>query len=401
MSSSSTSSGLQGTLATVPFSDLLQLLSAGRKTGTLTLRNGRHVKRIFFRDGEIISSSSDDPAEFLGQFLLYQGKISEEQLKKALENQEKTGILIGKILVMVGAMTEKDVVATLVQKAEETVFSLFLWEGGTFAFEEGNLPKQTLIPISLKVQDILLEGAKALDDLQRIRQEFRSGRAILRRTRNAAPPAALKDRLSAAIYRRLDGNLSIPDLCLEFRCSELSASKALYTLYQQGYVEVIGAAAAEAPPAESTSIQALIAKGQELQAQGQLGPAIDHLRRALIMSPSDAKLREMVERAEAQFLDKAHQHLLPPHKIPVLRMSLETLVNENLSPEEGFLVSRINGTWDLKSIISISPLREVDALRCVDRLRRRGILELREPPPKPADDEEEAPAQKPLAPVTD
>ena len=54
-----------------------------------------------------------------------------------------------------------------------------------------------------------------------------------------------------------------------------------------------------------------------------------------------------------------------------------TLVEENLTPEEVFLVSRVNGSWDLKSIISISPLREVDALRIIKNLKERGILDLK------------------------
>jgi hypothetical protein len=51
-------------------------------------------------------------------------------------------------------------------------------------------------------------------------------------------------------------------------------------------------------------------------------------------------------------------------------------MSQDLSPEEGFLVSRVNGSWDLRSIISISPLREVDALRAFKKLRERGILDL-------------------------
>ncbi|HEX9427402.1 MAG TPA: hypothetical protein VGA64_06400, partial [Candidatus Polarisedimenticolia bacterium] len=66
----------------------------------------------------------------------------------------------------------------------------------------------------------------------------------------------------------------------------------------------------------------------------------------------------------------------PAKKIPVLKQPLESLINQDLSPEEVFLVSRVNGSWDLKSIISISPLREVDALRALKKLRERGIIDL-------------------------
>jgi hypothetical protein len=392
-------SGLTGTLRTITFPDLLQLLSSGRKTGTLTLRNGEHVKQIFFKDGEIISSSSDDPAEYLGQFLLSQGRITEDQLKKALDIQARTGVLIGKILVMVGAVSEDDLNRMLTLKAEETIFGLFHWEEGTFSFEEGVLPAQQMITISLRVQDILLEGIKAYDDLQRIRKEFRSSRAILRRTAKPAPAEELADPLTRKVYERLDGKVSVPDLRLEYRCSELAICNALYALYQAGLVEVIGAAAAAPAPTAAGSIQALVEKGEQLQREGQAGAAIDHFRRALSMFPSDPALRSRVERAESEFLEKAYRHLLPPHRIPVLRVKLEALVNESLSPQEGFLVSRINGTWNLKSIISISPMREVDALRCMDRLRRSGIIELIDPPEGLGEDE--ASRCEPPPPVAD
>jgi len=399
MSPSATSTGLNGTLATVTFPDLLQLLSSGRKTGTLTLRNAEHTKRIFFKDGEIISSSSDDPAEYLGQFLLYQGKINEDQLQKALQVQNQTGVMIGKILVMAGSLSEADLVKMLVRKAEETIFSLFLWQDGSFAFEDGELPRQEMIPISMKAQEILLEGARAVDDLQRIRKEFRSPRAILARTDRQAPANALAHPLIGRIYERLDGRLSIPDLCLEFRCSELTASRILHALMTTGYVQVVGAAATVQAAEGAASPQALMAKAEELERGGQAEASIDQFRRALALSPSDPNVRARLERAEAHFVEKAHKHLLPLNRVPTLRASLESLMKENLNPQEGFLVSRINGTWDLRSIISISPMKEVDALLCVDRLRRRGFIELKEAPD--AGSADATATKEPLPPVSD
>ena len=43
-----------------------------------------------------------------------------------------------------------------------------------------------------------------------------------------------------------------------------------------------------------------------------------------------------------------------------------------------------DGSWDLRSIISISPLREVDALRAFKKLRERGIIDLVEAQAKTA-----------------
>ncbi|MEE8537725.1 MAG: hypothetical protein V3S71_06915, partial [Acidobacteriota bacterium] len=131
----------------------------------------------------------------------------------------------------------------------------------------------------------------------------------------------------------------------------------------------------------------------------RFGQAIDLLRDALALAPSNADVRELLERAEGMFVDKARKHLMPLHKIPVLRVEIKQLMSENLTPEEGFLVSRINGTWDIKSIIDISPLREVDALRCLDHLRSRGVVELQDPPDSPDPDDD--PRNNLPPPVTD
>ena len=66
------------------------------------------AKRIFFRTGRIFSSASTDPKEHLGHFLVSYGFITEEELSKAIEMQESNQMLLGKILVTIGAVSEPD-----------------------------------------------------------------------------------------------------------------------------------------------------------------------------------------------------------------------------------------------------------------------------------------------------
>ena len=63
--------------------------------------------------------------------------------------------------------------------------------------------------------------------------------------------------------------------------------------------------------------------------------------------------------------------------MPYFVIPESTLPRYNLSHEEGFVASRINGTWDLKSIVMLSPLREIEVLRIVDRLLKMGLIALR------------------------
>jgi hypothetical protein len=62
---------LTGNLNTISFPDLLQLLSTGKKTGTLTLTRHRMQKQIAFRSGNVVFASSlNDKEDLFGTMLL-------------------------------------------------------------------------------------------------------------------------------------------------------------------------------------------------------------------------------------------------------------------------------------------------------------------------------------------
>ena len=61
---------LRGDLRTMALPDVLQWVATGRKTGTLHVERRSVQKRIIVREGNILSSWSNDPRESLGQFLI-------------------------------------------------------------------------------------------------------------------------------------------------------------------------------------------------------------------------------------------------------------------------------------------------------------------------------------------
>ena len=86
--------------------DLLQFLAAGRKSGTLKFDHGKITKQVYFKNGMIVGSKSNDPREYLGQVLLHYGKVDESQLKTAREVQRTSGAKLGEVLVAQGFLTE-------------------------------------------------------------------------------------------------------------------------------------------------------------------------------------------------------------------------------------------------------------------------------------------------------
>jgi hypothetical protein len=377
---------LTGNLATMSLPDLLQWADRSRKTGALALQRDQLVKRILFRDGAIVGSSSNDPRDHLGQALLSEGAITEAQLKEAIEAQQRTGSMLGMVLVRQGGVTEARVATTLRQKAEETVYSLFLWDDADFEFTDGERPPEDQVLISIAVEGVLLEGLRRYDTSRRIREVLPHNRLILARGGRALGREIADRAFPRRVFNLIDGRRSIADIILEAHASEFNVSQVLFALVQRGHALIAGEAAAErtgladtAGSGQAGASEDLLARARERLGQGDAEGALeilDSARKEGLRSPA---LQALTEEAERDFVEQAYRSDLPPGKVPILKRSIELLFDESLRPEEVFLVGRVNGTWDLRSILSISPLREVDALRALKRLCEREVIELVEP----------------------
>ena len=357
--------------------DLLQWLAGAGKTGPLHLTNGRFRKDIHFRDGVIVASSSDDPREFLGQFLLAHRKITEEQLRKAMESQRSTGVMLGKILIMVGALDEDELRKMLALKAEESLFNLFLWKQGSFTFEDGEIEADLEFPLALKVEDVLMEGLRRYDELQVILDAFAPGESVLERT-DAPLPQKLAD--SSEVRRLLDvvdGKRNLTDLCLELHAPEFRVSRIAYELYRVKCLRLVQTSSTGGDDGHhGLSADELVARATRLLDRQKFEKALQLLADAVQLRPSDLAMRQALDDAEQRFVERAHQHYLPPDQVPKLERGLEQMTEENLTPQEVFLATRINGTWTVKDIITVSPMREVETLLVLKRLRERGLISL-------------------------
>src|SRR6476646_5731482 len=141
---------IQGTLKTMSLTDLLQFLAAGRKSGTLKFDQGKITKQIYFKNGMIVGSKSNDPREYLGQVLLHYGKVDEVQLQIARELQRTSGAKLGEVLVQQGFITEDDVLQTLKTRTLDAIYDLFVWTDGDFEFFDDEPLPEELVPIEVE-----------------------------------------------------------------------------------------------------------------------------------------------------------------------------------------------------------------------------------------------------------
>jgi hypothetical protein len=378
--------GVSGNLNTMLPGDLLQWLSLGQKTGTLVVRNKAVEKKIFFRNGRIISSASNDPREYLGQFLMSHGYLSEPELIKAMEVQRQSGILLGKILVTINVIDEEDLQRLMRLKAEEEIYDVFLWREGEFGFVDGDLPKQEMIPLQVDVTGLIMEGTRRVDEWERIREVIPSDDTYVPVMVKPLDDTELED-VQQIIVNAIDGRRTIGDICVESRSSSFTVSSTLYALVRGGYVQLtqptmFGVAAAAPPPMpapvdevnEDDEIVSLLGRAQQALRARDYEKAQRMLKAAENLDPNHPKVRASIKGAEAAILSDLRNNGLTESKVPKVAKAFDEITQMNFTPNEGFILSRINGQWDLGSLIKISPIREPDAMLIFYKLWKDGII---------------------------
>src|SRR5438552_1792793 len=226
---------LTGNLRTMDLPEILQWISTGRKTGTLHIERRSVHKRIVFKDGVIHSSTSNDPRESMGQFLIRDRHVTEEQLFRALLRQETEGRLLGAILVGDGVLSEEDVRNSLESKAEETIYDLFLWTEGKFEFKDGEMPANILVHVEMGVTSVIMEGIRRVDEWRRIKEVFPSMGTSFR-VLVAGPP--VDDPAEQQALALAGAGKTLSEMSLEMRRSEFETAALLLDLYNRGMVAV-------------------------------------------------------------------------------------------------------------------------------------------------------------------
>ncbi|HQQ79213.1 MAG TPA: DUF4388 domain-containing protein, partial [Thermoanaerobaculia bacterium] len=228
---------IAGNLRTMQLSELLQWLSTGLKSGTLVVRGAPGEKRIYFEKGRVTSSSSTLEREHLGRFLVGFGFITEEELIRALEVQQESRILLGKILVMIGAIKEAELADLVRLKAAETIYDIFLWNEGSFAFIDGEVPQLPMVPISSDVTGIVMEGLRRYDEWQRIKTRITSMRQIPSLIVPVEEALGERDKL---ILGAINGRRAIDQIALETHNPEFHVAKLVFDLMLSGHLALAG-----------------------------------------------------------------------------------------------------------------------------------------------------------------
>jgi len=174
--------GFSGRLEGIAPSDILQVISQNRMTGTLIARCPDRTAMVVFKDGQVMEATSDAPQESLAYLLVSQGFVNEATIETAREHlKQEPERSLGAILVQMGAITAKDLEAVVFRQIGHIVHRLMSCDDGFLTFDRGEMAvkrklntREFFLPSGVSAEYLIMERARVVDEERRHKPDRRA-----------------------------------------------------------------------------------------------------------------------------------------------------------------------------------------------------------------------------------
>jgi tetratricopeptide (TPR) repeat protein len=227
---------IKGSLKEASLADVCQLLALGLKTGCLSIADKSRFGQIYFDKGRITYARIVNRRDRLGDLLVRDGLLTQDQLTAALELQRaQPDKKVGELLIARHFVNEQDLHLYIRIQIEEAIYHLFTWSRGNFFFEADERPEAD-ITVSINPDTLLLEAARRVDEWSQIEKKIPSLDLIFEIDADRLSESDLQlTRDQRRVAGFFDGTRSVQDVVDETGVDEFDVGRALYGLIQAGY----------------------------------------------------------------------------------------------------------------------------------------------------------------------
>lgn len=228
---------LEGTIKDFGLADIFQLIALQKKTGLLTLESKENTINIYFHEGRILYADALRrwEGEKLGRILEKAGKISKEQLERALEIKKGTDHRLGYILIKENLITKGDLSEALQHQMKKLMFHLFRWKDGTYRFIPKKVSYDEDILTPIDTEYILMEGMRILDEWPAIEKRIPSFDIVFKKLdKEGEAPLSDEDRI---VYNLVDGESDVGVIIDSSGIGEVETCNSLIRLMDSGLIE--------------------------------------------------------------------------------------------------------------------------------------------------------------------
>ncbi len=148
-----------GNISRVSLPRLLNLIyKKADAFGVLEVSKDPVKKCFYFKDGFLVSSTSNMLNEVLGRILMQDGILSLKDYEKSLEAAAREKKRHGEVLISMGILTEAELRQFLTTQLKNRLLKIFGWNEGEFGYSRPERPPQNISDQPLHPGHLILEG---------------------------------------------------------------------------------------------------------------------------------------------------------------------------------------------------------------------------------------------------
>lgn len=256
---------LKGNLRDFSFSQLLNLISLAKKTGTLQVHGPDKDASICFDQGKLSYAQNSKLENGLAAVLVRSERLTDKQYQVIKDRANNIGDKeLGLMLINSNYVTQEEILQSLKNEFVATANDLFTWEEGIFHFENNQKPAPDKISLLINLENIIIEGSRQLKELEQLQDEIPSLDMALKFTDN--PGTNIRNvNLSVKEWRVvsfINPKNTMKQIARTTKMSDLEFRRIVYSLIQAGLVEIVRPEGV-APP--TPKIPTLPVEGEEEQ----------------------------------------------------------------------------------------------------------------------------------------
>ena len=225
--------GIKGNLASFRIVEVMQMLSMQRQTGRLTIHSSSEAVEIYFREGAVVFSSGNcgDAAAGMDTLLRKSCRVDSDSLQHAVSIAGMTGEQVDKVLIREKLLDVRTYSDCLRRHTESVVYKVMAWKEGDFSFE--NAPPPVLaVPLQIKVDDLLLEGARRSDEWTLIQQKIPNLNIVFEPMIGNAEELTTRGMSDTdlKVFSLIDGRRTVQDIIDADYLGEFDVAKSIFIL---------------------------------------------------------------------------------------------------------------------------------------------------------------------------
>ncbi len=233
---------IQSSIRELGLFDLFQVLYLNRKTGRLLISGtpeNKEAQVLFYEGAVCFAAVHDRVPKSISMLMVEWGVLDEIAYLKVEKAMRKYGNLL-ECLEGEGIAPRNHVENFLSSRVRECVYEIFKWDGGEYSFIEEQLDQAREALITLNTENLILEGARRIDEWSNIKSKVPSEHSAFRICSENQDNQGMNLKPKEwEILSLIDGRRSVAEINEAVGEELFTTSKLIYGLVVMSVIEVV------------------------------------------------------------------------------------------------------------------------------------------------------------------